>query len=285
QMLAAKLAGAQILIARDHLSWSSVTPWSVRLSSLVFSIQSAVILMVGMVFLRRGMREGVRYCGAAGLAFILTGKVFSPQYLIWLIPYIAVLEGPVARRGRWLFAAGCVATLMAPGTTSFFPRTSAWVILAYNLKNALFLGLLALLTFGPVAGEAKEPDQVGSSGGQRPGARTRACRLVSGRRWTRSLHRVIVNEHRRSNAMNPDLLEAFAAGAETLRRAVDGLNRDDLLARPGPGDWSIQELVIHVVDSDAIAIDRMKRILIEENPPLLYADESAYIARLFPDEQ
>jgi hypothetical protein len=58
-----------------------------------------------------------------------------------------------------------------------------------------------------------------------------------------------------------------------------------LLARPGPGDWSIQELVIHVVDSDAIAIDRMKRILTEDNPPLLYADETAYNARLFPDEQ
>src|SRR5262245_36503744 len=85
--------------------------------------------------------------------------------------------------------------------------------------------------------------------------------------------------------MNRDLIEAFAAGGETLRRAVEGLSREDFLARPGPGTWSIQELVIHVVDSDAIAIDRMKRILTEENPTLLYADATAYIARLFPDEQ
>jgi hypothetical protein len=68
--------------------------------------------------------------------------------LIWLIPFIAVLEGPIARRGCWLFAAGCAATLMAPATTNFFPRTSAWVILAYNIKNVLFLALLVLLTFG-----------------------------------------------------------------------------------------------------------------------------------------
>lgn len=85
--------------------------------------------------------------------------------------------------------------------------------------------------------------------------------------------------------MNRELIEAFAAGGEVLRRAVQGLSRDDLLARPGPGDWSIQELVIHVVDSDAIAIDRMKRILTEDNPPLLYADETAYNDRLFPEEQ
>jgi uncharacterized damage-inducible protein DinB len=85
--------------------------------------------------------------------------------------------------------------------------------------------------------------------------------------------------------MNHALIESFAAGGETLRQAVQGLSREDLLARPGPGDWSIQELVIHVVDSDAIAIDRMKRILTEDNPPLLYADETAYNDRLFPEEQ
>ncbi len=85
--------------------------------------------------------------------------------------------------------------------------------------------------------------------------------------------------------MNRDMIESFAAGGETLRRAVDGLARDDLLARPGPGDWSIQELVIHIADSDDIAIDRMKRVLTEDNPTLLYADESAYITRLLPHEQ
>jgi hypothetical protein len=85
--------------------------------------------------------------------------------------------------------------------------------------------------------------------------------------------------------MNRDAIEIFASGGATLRQAVQGLSRDDLLARPGPGDWSIQELVIHLVDSDVIAIDRMKRILTEDNPALLYADETAYIKELLPDEQ
>jgi uncharacterized damage-inducible protein DinB len=85
--------------------------------------------------------------------------------------------------------------------------------------------------------------------------------------------------------MNRDLIESYAAGGQTLRQFVQGLSREDLLARPGPGHWSIQELVIHLADSDAIAIDRMKRILTEDNPPLLYADETAYVLRLVPDEQ
>jgi hypothetical protein len=85
--------------------------------------------------------------------------------------------------------------------------------------------------------------------------------------------------------MNRDLIESFAAGGEALRRAVQGLSAHDLFAHPGPGDWSIHELVIHLTDSDAIAIDRMKRIITEEQPPLLYADETAYVERLMPYEQ
>ncbi len=85
--------------------------------------------------------------------------------------------------------------------------------------------------------------------------------------------------------MNRALIETYAEGGQKLRHAVAGLSREDLLARPGPGAWSIQELVIHLADSDAISIDRMKRILTEDNPPLLYADESAYVERLHHDQQ
>src|SRR5262249_34977650 len=70
-----------------------------------------------------------------------------------------------------------------------------------------------------------------------------------------------------------------------LRQAVAGLSAEELKARPGPGKWSILELVLHLTDSDCIAIDRMKRMLIEDNPPLLYADETAYVDRLFSREQ
>jgi hypothetical protein len=148
QMLAARTIGAEIEVVRDHAAWSSITPWSPRLLPLVLPIQAAAILMICAVFIRREARDGVRYSGAAILAFIITAKVFSPQYLIWLMPFVAVLDGRVARRGAWLFIAGCAATLIAPALTGSFSRTSLAVILAYNVKNALFLALLAVLIFG-----------------------------------------------------------------------------------------------------------------------------------------
>ena len=156
QMLAAKLTGAEIVISRDHVSFSTITPWSARLLPLAFPVQSAAVLLVCGTFYRRGMTEEVRYSGSVVLAFIVFGRVFSPQYLIWLIPFLAALEGPIAARGRWLFAAGCAATLLAQGCIGKFSRTHIYVILAYNTKNFLLLWLLTLLVFG----RAADPESV-----------------------------------------------------------------------------------------------------------------------------
>jgi hypothetical protein len=85
--------------------------------------------------------------------------------------------------------------------------------------------------------------------------------------------------------MDRQLIEEYVVCAARLRHAVAGLSPEELTARPGPGDWSILELVIHLTDSDCIAIDRMKRMLTEDDPPLLYADETAYVRRLASHEQ
>jgi hypothetical protein len=85
--------------------------------------------------------------------------------------------------------------------------------------------------------------------------------------------------------MDGKLIEQYVACAPRLRQGVAELSSEDLIARPGPGKWSILENIVHLTDSDAIAIDRMKRMLTEEDPPLLYADETAYVDRLFPHEQ
>ncbi|MEX2213822.1 MAG: DinB family protein [Phycisphaeraceae bacterium] len=81
------------------------------------------------------------------------------------------------------------------------------------------------------------------------------------------------------------LIDHYAAGGSALRPAIASLTRDDCLARPGPGDWSIQELVIHLADSDQIAADRMKRVIAEDNPTIIGFNESLFIANLFSDEQ
>jgi uncharacterized damage-inducible protein DinB len=85
--------------------------------------------------------------------------------------------------------------------------------------------------------------------------------------------------------MYTNLIDKYAAGAGKLRPAIAGLTREQLLARPGPGAWSIQELVVHLADSDLVGADRMKRVIAEDNPKLIGFDENLWIANLSPHEQ
>jgi hypothetical protein len=152
QMLAAKLAGAGIVVGRDHNSISTTTPWTPALVRLALPLQAGLLLVAWVMFVRRGSRETLRYTAAALFAFILGGKVFSTQYLIWPAPFLAALDGPAAPRARLLFAAGLGATLLAPALMHVLGRTNLYVILAYNAKNLVFLSLLAWLIFGPADG-------------------------------------------------------------------------------------------------------------------------------------
>src|SRR5438132_8158376 len=76
------------------------------------------------------------------------------------------------------------------------------------------------------------------------------------------------------------MVDAYLAGVGQLRQAVAGLSREQLLARPVPGKWSTLEVVCHLADFDPILADRMKRVIAEERPSLLGADEQRFAAAL-----
>jgi uncharacterized damage-inducible protein DinB len=76
------------------------------------------------------------------------------------------------------------------------------------------------------------------------------------------------------------LVENYLAGPKTLRQAVAGMNREQILARPVPGKWSTLEVVCHLADFDPIIADRMKRVIAEDKPALLGADEKRFASAL-----
>jgi DinB family protein len=84
--------------------------------------------------------------------------------------------------------------------------------------------------------------------------------------------------------MNRDWIEQYAAGADKLGKAISGLTRQQLNAFPVPGTWSIQQIVLHLMDSDLIASDRMKRVAAEQRPTLIGYDETAFGRELFYDQ-
>lgn len=49
-----------------------------------------------------------------------------------------------------------------------------------------------------------------------------------------------------------ELLEQYASGPDTLDRIVKGLSRIDLEKRFSPEEWSIRDIIHHIVDGDDI---------------------------------
>ena len=89
--------------------------------------------------------------------------------------------------------------------------------------------------------------------------------------------------------MDPRIIQEFETGGETLRKAIEGLTQQDLLWVPPPGagigKWSIQQIVMHLMDDELIWSSRMKRVIAEDTPEIFGFDENKFAAKLFYEEQ
>ncbi len=85
--------------------------------------------------------------------------------------------------------------------------------------------------------------------------------------------------------MDRATINRYVEGGSKLRAAVAGLADQDLKALPVPGTWSIQQIVLHLMDSDLILADRMKRMIAEDNPTIIAYDESRFASELFYHDQ
>jgi len=89
--------------------------------------------------------------------------------------------------------------------------------------------------------------------------------------------------------MNRTIIDKYEAGGAKLARGIAGLSKDEMLWKPsadaGIGTWSIQEIVIHLMDSDLIWSTRMKSIIAEDHPIILGFDESKFVSNLFYADQ
>ncbi|HEU5383975.1 MAG TPA: hypothetical protein VFV38_51935 [Ktedonobacteraceae bacterium] len=115
--------------------------------SLVFELFSVLGYLVIILWQWRGKLDVVQAFIALILIFIVTGKVFSPQYLIWVIPLLAY-HGAFSR--RWLILWGTLCLL----TTIIYPyiymQTADTSLVPYIPGFVEFVGvrntLLTLIT-------------------------------------------------------------------------------------------------------------------------------------------
>ena len=71
-------------------------------------------------------------------------------------------------------------------------------------------------------------------------------------------------------------VEIYAQGGDALVKAFEGLTEAQLHLKPMDNSWTLHQNAIHMMDSDLIGSDRMKRIACMPNPLLCGYDESAF---------
>ena len=72
------------------------------------------------------------------------------------------------------------------------------------------------------------------------------------------------------------LIAQYAAGYDQVAEALKGFPAGQLTAHPIPGKWSAAEIVHHLADSEGISAQRIRKLLVEENPEIAGYDQEAY---------
>ena len=89
--------------------------------------------------------------------------------------------------------------------------------------------------------------------------------------------------------MNSTLIDEYEAGGTKLEQSIRGLTREDLLAAPPAdadvGKWTIQQVVMHLLDCEQVYVNRMKFVIAQDNPTLYGFDQDRWAAALHYNEQ
>ncbi len=76
------------------------------------------------------------------------------------------------------------------------------------------------------------------------------------------------------------LLSRYLDAYEELKVALDQFPPEKLLLRPEPDKWCAREIVLHLLDSEIIVVERMKRIIVEDTPNIPAFDQAAFAGAL-----
>jgi len=135
-------------------------------------LEVAMVAVLAAVYVRyyRGRRTAedlVVACAAVVVTYIVFSKVFSPQYVLWLVPLVLLAGGRRGMRASvLLFVILGVTQIFEPYRyVEYFQMRTAWLSLLVCARNLLVVGLLGLLVW-PQSSErhAEQLDPVRATG-------------------------------------------------------------------------------------------------------------------------
>jgi hypothetical protein len=142
--------GLRLAVDSGSGSQNVIGTGSAVVATLTSLLQAAALIAIWAWFARGEASADrlLRAFAGSAVAFIVLGKVLSPQYLIWLLPLVPLVRG---RRG---LGAGTLLALALLATQGWFPQ-HYWQLVAFGgsesallvLRNLVLLALLATLSW------------------------------------------------------------------------------------------------------------------------------------------
>lgn len=82
-----------------------------------------------------------------------------------------------------------------------------------------------------------------------------------------------------------ELLLSYAKGPQLLKETLAACPGEALDFKPGPGKWSVRDIVFHLAESEVHAYVRARTIIAEPGNPVLAYDQDQWAATLDPASQ
>jgi hypothetical protein len=142
-----QLAGGAVRTVQDYGSRNLVDHRTVASALFLLTLVALAAIYALWWRSRRGREELVLATTAAVVAYVVFSKVFSPQYLAWLIPLVPLVGGRLGARATGLFLAIAGMTqIWEPYLYDRYYRfDNAWLTWLVIGRNVLVVALLALL--------------------------------------------------------------------------------------------------------------------------------------------
>lgn len=157
-LMAGRGWGEVLAVEHSYGAHHVVTPVTVWLKPLALALSLVLAAVVAGRFwrIKIAAEPGVRERAMVGLmvllltAFMLTNKVFSPQYLLWIAPLLAAVYGGCVRlRGGELvfLLIGILSQVLFPRFYEQLTQMDPWVVGLLNGRNGLLLLLFGWLVW------------------------------------------------------------------------------------------------------------------------------------------
>lgn len=79
------------------------------------------------------------------------------------------------------------------------------------------------------------------------------------------------------------LIELYRGGYAAIAEALLKITPEELDFKPGPGKWSVREIIHHLADSEMTAAVRLRLLIAEDRPTLHGYDQDEFARRLYYD--